>query len=299
MSQSLASLRRHEIVGPVAIEAGAGGLPRVVVRTPHSTAEIYVHGAHVTRFQKTDGSPILFVSRHSVFAEGQAIRGGVPVCYPWFGARDGGPSHGTARLSEWNLVETAVRPDGAVVVRLAFPADKAPAEWSSLHTVFTVTVSDTLTFELATRQAGGTAVRFENCLHTYFQVLDIERISVTGLARAPFDDFAHGANGLRRPGDVDDLRINQETNRVYPDSPSPVEIVDHSLGRVIRVEKTGSLSTVVWNPWTTQKMPGDFGPGEYREMVCVESGNVKQNAVTLAPGESSSLSVTISSRTLG
>jgi len=297
MAQTLESLRRHEITGPVSIEAGLGGLPRVTVRTPYSTAEIYLQGAHVTRFQNTDDAPVLFMSGHSVFAEGQAIRGGVPICYPWFGARDGGPSHGTARLAEWTLVGTGVRPDGAVVVRLAFPHDEAPAEWSSLETEFTVTVSDTLTMDLATRQRGGDAVRFENCLHTYFHVGDISAVSVTGLAGAPFDDFAHGANGAPRPGDNDDLRINQETNRVYPDSSSPVEIVDRALGRVIRVEKTGSSSTVVWNPWTTQKMPGDFGPEEYREMICVESGNVKQNAMTLASGESTSLTVTVSSRT--
>jgi D-hexose-6-phosphate mutarotase len=130
-------------------------------------------------------------------------------------------------------------------------------------------------------------------------VADITTVSVSGLAGAPFDDFAHGANGARRPGDNDDLRISQETNRVYPDSSSPIEIVDPGLGRVIRVEKTGSLSTVVWNPWTTQQMPSDFGPDEYREMICVESGNVKQNAVTLAPGESTSLTVIVSSRTIG
>src|SRR5689334_12211106 len=144
MSPSLAALRRHDIAGLVAIDEGRGGLPRVTVTTPQSTAEIYLQGAHVTHFQHTGEPPLLFLSRNSLFAPGQAIRGGVPICYPWFGARTGASSHGVARLIEWTLVETAARPDGAVVVRFALPHDPVLADWSALDTEFIVTVADTL-----------------------------------------------------------------------------------------------------------------------------------------------------------
>jgi D-hexose-6-phosphate mutarotase len=110
-----------------------------------------------------------------------------------------------------------------------------------------------------------------------------------------FDDFAFGAGGARRNGDPAALRLTQETNRVYPDHTAAVEIRDEKLQRKIRVEKFNSQSTVVWNPWTTQPMPEDFDPAEHRQMVCVESGNVKQNRITLAPGISSALKVVVSS----
>ena len=135
----------------------------------------------------------------------------------------------------------------------------------------------------------------ENCLHTYFHVGDIGAVSLSGLQGAPFDDFAFGANGARRKGDAGTLRITQETNRVYPDNTAAVEIRDEKLKRLVRVEKFNSNSTVVWNPWTTQKMPEDWEPGEHQQMVCVESGNVKQNKISLAAGKSTALKVVLSS----
>jgi D-hexose-6-phosphate mutarotase len=114
------------------------------------------------------------------------------------------------------------------------------------------------------------------------------------LRDAPFDDFAAGAAGARKVENDTVLHITKETNRVYPDSTSPVEVRDASFQRTIRVEKFNSNSTVVWNPWTTQKLPDDFDPAEHRHMVCVESGNVKQNKILLAPGKTVALKVVLS-----
>jgi D-hexose-6-phosphate mutarotase len=297
MTHTIETLRPYEIRGRVAITPGHGGLPRVVVTTPGGTGELYLHGAHVTQFQKTGGAPLLFMSQKSVFASGQPIRGGVPICYPWFGGREGAPSHGLARLVEWRLVETAEHADGSVSVRLALPNETGLASWASLSTAFIVTVSDTLTMELVTSNAaGGETTSLEHCLHTYFHVADVERIHLTGLRAAPFDDFAAGETGTRKVERDDVLRITKETNRVSPDNTATVEIHDEALARTIRVEKSGSRSTVVWNPWTTQRLPDDFDPAEYRRMVCVESGNVKQNAVSLAAGQHAALKVVLSSR---
>ena len=127
---------------------------------------------------------------------------------------------------------------------------------------------------------------------------DIGAVSLTGLQNTAFLDFAAGANGARKVQAEAALRIPQETNRVYLDTAAPVEIRDESLKRLIRVEKQQSQSTVVWNPWTTQKMPDDFDLTEYQQMVCVESGNVKQSQLSLPPGQSTTLKVKISSRKL-
>ena len=294
---NIENLRRNEIPGRVAVVAGNGGLAKIVVTTKASTAEIYPHGAHVAHFQKNGEPPLIFMSHKSWFAPGKAIRGGVPICFPWFGNRDGEPSHGFARVAEWELVKSTAAPDGTVTLHFALPQLPGRDAWKNLRTEFIVTVGDTLTMELnAANDACGEALEIEDCLHTYFHVGDIAAVSLTGLQDKPFNDFAFDANGARRNGDNSPLHITQETNRVYPDHTGTVEIHDEKLKRTIRVEKFNSHSTVVWNPWTTQKLPDDFDPAEHKNMVCVEAGNVKQNKISLAPGKSSSLKVVLSSR---
>jgi D-hexose-6-phosphate mutarotase len=289
-------LRRLAIPGRVEITNGRGQLPLVKIRTPWSTAEIYLLGAHVAGFQKNGEPPLLFMSAKSYFAPGKPIRGGVPVCFPWFGPREGEPAHGLVRILPWELVQTSAVPDGRVTVRLRLPKESLKPEWSPLRTEFVLNVASTLTMELiATNESADKNLEIENCLHTYFQVGDINQISLTGLQGAPFDDFAAGAGGARKVENDSALRITKETNRVYPDSTSTVEIHDAQLKRNIRVEKTTSKSTVVWNPWTTQKLPDDFDPAEHKQMVCVESGNVKQNKISLGPGKTSALKVVLAS----
>jgi glucose-6-phosphate 1-epimerase len=299
MSHSIESLRRHEIPGRVAIVTGNGGLPKVVVTAKGGSAEIYLHGAHVTHFQKNGEPPLIFMSAKSYFAPGKAIRGGVPICYPWFGNREGGPSHGYARITEWELVQTSATADGVVKIHLALPKIAGSSAWNNLRTEFTMTVADTLTMELeTTNESCDSAVEFEECLHTYLHVGDIGAMGIIGLEKSPFDDFALGANGARRAAENSILQITRETNRVYFDATQTVEVRDERLKRVIRVEKTGSKSTVVWNPWTTQKMPEDWGADEYPDMVCVESGNVKQNKISLPPGKTTVLKVVLGSSPL-
>ena len=291
-------LRQFEIPGRVRIAGGNGGLTKVDITTACSTAEVYLHGAHITGFQKKGDPPLLFMSHRSQFAAGKPIRGGVPICFPWFGPHEEGV-HGFARVVEWELAATNAAPDGTVTIRLRLPPVAAGADWPSLATEFVVTVADRLTMELiTTNRAPDRLLEFENCLHTYFAVGNIAQVSLAGLQDMPFDDFAFGAGGVRKNGDPLPLRITQETNRVYFDHAGAVEIRDDTLRRTIRVEKFSSRSTVVWNPWTTQKMPDDFEPGEHQRMVCVESGNVKRNAVSLSPGQSANLKVVLSSRAL-
>jgi D-hexose-6-phosphate mutarotase len=297
MPASLEQLRKHEIPGRVAVANGNGGLPKLVVTTKTSAAEMYPHGAHVTHFQKNGEPPLIFMSRKSYFAPDKAIRGGVPICFPWFGNRDGQPAHGFARFTGWELVETSANPDGAVTLRFALPEIPGREAWKNLRTEFVVTVADTLTMELvAANDSCDETLEIENCLHTYFYVGDISQVSLTGLQGMPFNDFAAGAAGARKVEHNAVLHITKETNRVYPDSTSTVEIRDEKLKRTIRVEKFNSKSTVVWNPWTTQKLPDDFDPAEHRNMVCVESANVKQNKISLAPGKTAALKVVLHSQ---
>jgi len=290
----LEKLRGHEIPRRVEIANGNGGLPLVKINTPWSTAEIYLHGAHVTGFQKNDEPPLLFMSDKSLFAPDKAIRGGVPVCFPWFGPREGLPAHGFARVTAWELVATAGLPDGAV--RLAFQLPEKAGGANAFHgdVEFVVTVGDTLTLELRVTNTSPEPLSFEECLHTYFLVGDINAVAINGLKGVTYLDKTD--RNARKLESGDAIKIISETDRVYLDTTGAVEILDVSLRRTIRVEKSGSASTVVWNPWVAKSraMP-DFGDEEFRRMVCVESGNVGQNNLTLAPGKASVLKVVLSS----
>jgi D-hexose-6-phosphate mutarotase len=290
-------LRKFEIPGRVTFANGSGGLPKINITTGRSTAEIYLRGAHITGFQKNGEPLLLFLSRLSHFAAGKAIRGGVPVCFPWFGRREGDVMHGFARITEWNLIETAATPDGGVTVRFRLPSTTANAAWPAYRAEFVVAVTDQLVMELiATNESADRNFDFENCLHTHFAVGDILDVSIAGLKGAHYLDKTD--KNARKLESADAIRITAETNRVYPDTPGTVEIRDAKFRRTIRVDKSGSAATVVWNPWTTQKMPDDFDPAEHRQMICVESGNVGQNKLSLAPGKTAGLKVVLSSRPL-
>jgi D-hexose-6-phosphate mutarotase len=278
---------------------GKGNLPLLKISTSKSTAEIYLHGAHITHFQKNGEPPLLFLSRQSKFGEGEAIRGGIPICFPWFGGREGQPSHGLARILDWELVETSTVLDDGVKVRLRLPQTSLKPEWSALKTEFVVTVADTLTMELsATNTSKDKALEIEDCLHTYFHVGEIGAVSITGLQGASYLDNSGEGKGERKTDNDAVLKITKETNRLYLNTTSAVEARDEKFRRTIRIEKWNSKSTVVWNPWTTQKMPDDFNSADHKDMVCVESGNIKENKIPLAPGQTSNLKVIVSTAPL-
>jgi D-hexose-6-phosphate mutarotase len=291
-------LRRFEIPGRVAILEGNGELPKVEVTTDSSTAEVYLHGAHVTDFQKRGEPPLLFTSQCSRFAAGQPIRGGIPIIFPWFGAREGGPAHGFARVADWELTEAASLPEGGVTLRFAFPGSDESAMCPPFAAYYAVTVTDRLELQLTLiNTAAAAPLDIENCLHTYLHVGDIAGVSVTGLQSAAYldkvEDFAP------RTETAEAIKITGEVDRIYMDTTGPVDIHDPSLRRKIRVEKSGSASTVVWNPWSAKaQQMSDFGTEEYKRMLCVESGNVARNKLTLAPGKAAVLRVALSSAPL-
>jgi len=284
------SLKKHDIPSRLTVFTGNGDLPAIRILTETSEAEIYPHGAHVTAFQKKGGAPLLFMSGSSDFLAGKPIRGGVPVIFPWFGGREGHPAHGTARITDWDLAESSLLTDQSVRLRFQLPCAE-PAD-----VAFIVTVGESLTMELVVTNTGTTDFTFESCLHTYFQVGDIHGIEVIGLKGARYTD---SLTATPRVEESESIRFSSETDRIYQDTSATVEILDPALGRSIVVRKSGSKSTVVWNPWIDKsiRMP-DFGDDEWPHMVCVESGNVKENATTLAPGESSTLKVEIDSAPL-
>ena len=275
---------------------GHGGLPMVEIKTPWSTADIYLHGAHVTHFKKHDEAPLLFLSERSHFEPGVPIRGGIPVIFPWFGAREGAGMHGYARLKPWELKEILPGTDGTVSARFRLPDCPESQEYPAYTVDYVVTVNAALTLELIVlNQSADAPFEFEQCLHTYFVVGDVTEASVVGLKGLSYLDKV--ANFAKKTETNDGIRFSSEVDRVYLDATGSVEIQDPRLRRIIRIEKDHSASTVVWNPWIEKaQQMRDFGRDEYLKMVCVESGNVNVNKTVLAPEKTSSMKVTLSSR---
>jgi glucose-6-phosphate 1-epimerase len=294
-----AELKKFEIPGRVSLVDGNGDLPMVWVSTDWGVAEIYLHGAHVASFQKKNEPPLLFLSEESRFEEGEPIRGGIPVILPWFGAKEGEKAHGFARVKNWELTDAKVAVDGSVRVALRLPDGPEMAKWATPFAAeYAVTVGKTLKLELTiTNLSKERELVLEDCLHTYFTVGEIGAATIAGLKGVEYLDKVEGFAKKTETNDV--IRIGSEVDRVYMDTTSEVEIRDAKLGRVIRVKKEGSKSTVVWNPWMAKAdAMADFGDEEYLKMVCVEAGNVGKNKLVVGAGKSEMMRVELFSEVL-
>lgn len=278
-----------------------GELTRAQVTTGSCAATVYLQGAHVAAWQPAGCAPVLFLSERSAFAAGKAIRGGIPICFPWFGARsDGGPgpSHGFARTSPWELAFAALMPDAGEGDRLQLTFVLGPNALSrslgydSFRVVFEATFGRTLTLRLTVANAGDAPLRFEEALHSYFRVGDVARASIDGLRGAEYLDKRDGGTVKHAP--TGRLRLTEFSDRVFPGNREGLAIHDEGKGRVVRIEKRDSATTVVWNPWPEGSAAlADLGPEDWRRFLCVEAANTAADAIVLEPGATHTMGLTI------
>jgi len=266
------------------------GLEQAVVSTDACTAAVFRHGAHVAAWQPAGHEPVLWLSDHAVYEDGKAIRGGVPVCFPWFGGKAGdpdAPSHGTVRTKAWDWQE-ATQADGVTTVSLVTRAEPFDA---TLTVAFGATLSIDLAVSLPDSASG--PATFEAALHTYFNVADVREVVIGGLESARYiDQLLEGKPVCEPSGEP--IRFAAETDRVYLDVDRPTMLTDPGLGRRITVDHRAP-SVVVWNPWVAKSVRmADFGDDEWPGMCCIESGAIGPNAVTLEPGERRAVGVTVS-----
>jgi glucose-6-phosphate 1-epimerase len=278
------------IPNSIDFQTGNGGMTKVVVTTPIANGEIYLNGAHVTHYQPVGQVPVLFMSGSSRFENGKAIRGGVPICFPWFGGlegRDTAPAHGFARTSEWAIKSTRLNPDqsATVVLELSGNEDRSSFWPHAFKAEYVVTIGATLRTELTIVHVRGEPFLFEEAMHSYFHVGDVRQVSVTGLAGCSYLDKLQSDREIVQ-GDSP-IQIVGETDRIYLDTTAECVIDDPSLKRKIFVKKLGSDTTVLWNPWIAKsKAMPDFGDDEWPGMLCIETCNVGPFAVRLGPGQS-------------
>jgi glucose-6-phosphate 1-epimerase len=281
----------------VRIEQAAGGLPRVSVENARGKAEVYFQGAHVAAWHPAAASaPVLWLSRRSVFEAGRPIRGGVPICFPWFGphpADKSAPAHGFARLRDWRLVDAQEDAAGTVTLAMELSGEGLSLQWPHrFRAVHRISAGSVLRMDLEVHNEGTDAFTYEEALHTYFGVGEVRNVTVTGLEGAEYLDKVGGLSRHRQG--VEPVSFAGETDRVYLDTRAPCVIHDPGGRRRITVSKTGSDSTVVWNPWIdkARAMP-DFGDDEWPEMLCVETCNVNAHACTLEPGASHTMTAIV------
>jgi len=274
---------------------GDGGIPLVEIENEFATAVISLQGAHVLSWVPKGEADVIWLSTDAKFALGKSVRGGVPICWPWFGAHESDtnfPAHGFARTVLWTVKQTQALENGET--QILFQLDTSALDetlqemWpQATLAVYKITIGQTLTLELVTTNKSDEPLTLGQALHTYFNVFDIEQTTLTGLEGK---DYLDKTAGFERKVQAGSIVIKQEVDRIYLQTADNVVIDD--VKRKIKIEKKGSLSTVVWNPWqeVANKM-GDLGTEGYREMLCVESANAADDIMTIAAGESHTLRV--------
>jgi D-hexose-6-phosphate mutarotase len=278
----------------------AGAVVVADITNAHATASICLQGGQVLSWQPvTTADPVIWLSTDAQFTPGKAIRGGIPVCWPWFGAHASNdklpentlPAHGFARTQPWQVKSTRSLDDGSTEISLTLPLTQGmQAMWPHQAQLdMLINVGETLKIALITRNLGAENFVITEALHTYFAVSSIAQIEVNGLHGIHFHDKAAGWT----EGDqVGAISFGEEVDRVYVNTSERCTIVDAGFKRRIHIAKLGSQSTVVWNPWAARAAQmGDLGQDGWKRFVCVESANARENAVIVPAGKSHTLAV--------
>ncbi|MCK5529261.1 MAG: D-hexose-6-phosphate mutarotase [Kiritimatiellae bacterium] len=272
------------------------GMTYVYITNNSATAKISLYGAQVLSFRPRHQEDILWVSSKSLYKQNKAIRGGIPLCWPWFGAHPTDStkqSHGFARLSEWSVLTTeAVDEETTRIILKLQSSDETMKMWPhKFITTLTVTISNKLTVELTTNNSGNEPFTITSALHSYFNISDISKVAIHGLENSTFlDSLTNKEQTENEP-----IKINQEVDRIYLDHTGNCEIKDTGLERTIQIDKQGSSSTVVWNPWIDKaKRMADFGDDEYQTMLCVETTNAHTDTIEITPDKAHTLTAVIS-----
>jgi glucose-6-phosphate 1-epimerase len=281
----------HGIDGILRFTEGRGGLAMIEVANARATALISPYAGQVLAYRPVDSADdLLFVSERAYFAEGKAIKGGIPICWPWFGADPearGRPAHGFVRAWPWHVLATESLADGTTRVQMGIADDgDTRAVWPQYFNLLVeIHVGATLSVGLSTLNAGDRPFRITQGLHAYFKVGDASRTQVKGLDGCRYIDKAVGGGDavIRQEGPVG---FEREVNRIYEDVPPVLSIVDPTLDRTIRIESDHSRTAVVWNPWVeTAKAMDDLDDLDYRRFVCVETVNTASEVIEILPGE--------------
>jgi len=285
------------IEGEIGFAELEGDLVFVMIANKYADANISLYGAHITGFRPMGTMDVLWMSPLSNFEEGEAIRGGIPVCFPWFGPHglDGTmPQHGFARLMNWEVVDTSITEPGESVLQLKLcSSDETKKYWPHdfcAEMIFIVGTSLKVTLKVT--NTSSESIEYTSALHSYFSLSSIENISIEGLENTRYQNQLDGGDYLQ---EIPLLKISEAEIRHYYNTETSCVINDPVFNRKIRIDKTGSKNTTVWNPWveTCEEMD-DMPDDGYLTFVCLETVNKIDDVIELAPGESHEITAIIS-----
>jgi glucose-6-phosphate 1-epimerase len=278
------------IPGILAFDETEGGLIRARITTPACTAELYLQGGHLALWQPAGHGPALFLSEKSFFVPGKAIRGGIPIIFPWFGARSAeltgartdGPSHGFARSEPWEFIFAALSGDDLHITLTLAPTETSRAlGFDDFKLAYQLVLGETLTMRLTVANESGDPLQFEEAFHTYFAVGDATQVGILGLADTEYLDKTD--HFLRKTQTDPVIKYTSETDRPYLNTKAVVTLEDPTLRRRFVVSKKNSDTTVIWNPWIELSAKlADMADDGWRRMACIETANAAENAITLA-----------------
>lgn len=276
------------------------------VRNTHADALIALQGAQVLEFCAKDQRPLLWLSELAEFKRGQSIRGGIPVCWPWFGdlkrnpesvqrmtRGENLPAHGIVRNQDW-VLESIVETAEHTQLTLSYTIWAATqAEWPHNACVrLVISVGRTLRLQLSTRNDSPEPLTLSQALHTYFAISDIREVEINGMEQTRYIDTL---DAWREQTQVDAIEFAGETDRIYLDVPESIELVDRGWQRRIALHVRNSNSAIVWNPWIEKsKRLSQFSDDAWQRMLCIETANVLSDSVTLASGAEHTLDVELS-----
>ena len=290
--QTLEQLQAFAIEGQIAFSDAGNGFPVITVTNPLANATIALQGAHLMTWTPLGAEPVIWVSDAAKLAQGKSIRGGVPLCWPWFGPHESDPKlpgHGHARTTSWRLTAAEVLAGGETAMTFTIEeSEQHRLLWPHPSSVeYRLVIGATLRCELTTTNTGTDSFSLSQALHTYFLIGDVERMAIHGLDGCDYIDKVEGGVRKQQHGLV---TVAGEVDRIYLGTSGQAAIEDPVLNRTIFISGDHSASTVVWNPWREKadKM-GDLGTGSYHRMVCVETANAAEATRTLAPGASHTL----------
>ena len=283
----------YGIAGQLKFVKGSGGFPFILISNRSAKALISVYAAQVLSFQPAEEyEDLLFLSQKSYYDEGKAIRGGIPVCWPWFGSDPVDlkrPNHGFVRNGLWTVSGTKASADLETRVKLRFPEPvQRESCWQhAFELELEISVGNTLTLELITRNTGAQKFSITQAFHTYFHVGNINQVQILGLEDTEYLDKLDEGTQKHQTGAV---TVSEEVDRIYTGVKNELIIDDSVFNRRIRIASTSNKTAVVWNPWTrTSAMMPDLENDDYQHFICVEAGNLVTDAVDIPPGSEYSL----------
>ncbi len=286
--------QRFGAPGRIAFRTGEAGLPIASIASRFGTCEVSLYGGHVLNYRPTGHGPVLFLSKRSCYEPGRPIRGGIPVCWPWFGPNPedtSKPMHGVARINQWTLRSTEYSNDVTELQLALTDSELTRRLWPfAFELSLRIRLDQKLTLELTTENRDVQPFTFTQAFHPYFLVRDILDVTVHGLDGAAFSDrLTHQTGTHSGP-----LTFRQETDCLFTPAKTECALRDDGLKRAIALVFSGTTKLMVWNPWINKAraMP-DFGDDEYTRMLCLEPANADEAAVTLAPGEKHTLALAI------